>query len=161
MESQGNKYVMPLSQYNSKLMQDIDDAELLDDLLLSEKPATEVKPISPARSAAGGDAWSDEDDEEDGKQLDILGVKGRKIDGGVAAAAPPAVATIIADADAGAEDVPAVSNSRPAVGRASSAPVTDTESAGLADALAENARLKKEIRYACAEAERCVLGTCL
>lgn len=45
MESQGNKYVMPLSQYHSKLMQDIDDAEWMSDFERADRMADEEKQI--------------------------------------------------------------------------------------------------------------------
>ena len=45
MESQGNKYVMPLSQYHSKLMQDIYDAEWMSDFERADRMADEEKQI--------------------------------------------------------------------------------------------------------------------
>tara|TARA_A100001015_G_scaffold157528_1_gene174806 strand:- start:1483 stop:1689 length:207 start_codon:yes stop_codon:yes gene_type:complete len=45
MESQGNKYVMPISHYHNKLMQDIDDAEWMSDFERADRMADEEKQI--------------------------------------------------------------------------------------------------------------------
>ena len=45
MESQGNKYVMPISHYHNKLMQDIDDAEWMLDFERADRMADEEKQI--------------------------------------------------------------------------------------------------------------------
>ena len=41
MTSQGNKYVVPISHYHNKLMQDIDDAEWMSDFERADRMAEE------------------------------------------------------------------------------------------------------------------------
>ena len=45
MESQGNKYVMPISEYHHRLMQDIDEAEWMSDFERADRMAVEEKQI--------------------------------------------------------------------------------------------------------------------
>jgi len=55
MTSQGNKYVMPLSHYHNKLMQDIDDAEWMSDFERADRMAEEEKQIR--QDIENGDLW--------------------------------------------------------------------------------------------------------
>jgi len=45
MESQGNKSVMPISEYHNRLMQGIDDAEWMSDFERADRMAAEEKQI--------------------------------------------------------------------------------------------------------------------
>lgn len=139
--------------------QDINDDDLLGDLMLDEKPTKELQPASPAQSAgtgAAGDDWSDDDDvKEDDAKDDILGVAARKKEKEQeqeASTAPAAAAG--APEDGAVYPEPPASppkmkkeKTRPAVNRSSSVPTNLSlpQSAGLAEALAENARLKKDL----------------
>ena len=55
MTRQGNKYVMPLSHYHNKLMQDIDDAEWMSDFERADRMAEEEKQIR--QDIENGDLW--------------------------------------------------------------------------------------------------------
>ena len=55
MTSQGNKYVVPLSHYHNKLMQDIDDAEWMSDFERADRIAEEEKQIR--QDIENGDLW--------------------------------------------------------------------------------------------------------
>jgi len=55
MTSQGNKYVVPLSHYHNKLMQDIDDAEWMSDFERADRMAEEEKQIR--QDIENGDLW--------------------------------------------------------------------------------------------------------
>ena len=55
MTSQGNKYVLPLSHYHNKLMQDIDDAEWMSDFERADRMAEEEKQIR--QDIENGDLW--------------------------------------------------------------------------------------------------------
>jgi hypothetical protein len=55
MTSQGNKYVVPISHYNNKLMQDIDDAEWMSDFERADRMAEEEKQIR--QDIENGDLW--------------------------------------------------------------------------------------------------------
>ena len=55
MESQGNKYVVPISHYHNKLMQDIDDAEWMSDFERADRMAEEEKQIR--QDIENGDLW--------------------------------------------------------------------------------------------------------
>ena len=55
MTSQGNKYVVPISHYHNKLMQDIDDAEWMSDFERADRMAEEEKQIR--QDIENGDLW--------------------------------------------------------------------------------------------------------
>jgi len=55
MTNQGNKYVVPISHYHNKLMQDIDDAEWMSDFERADRMAEEEKQIR--QDIENGDLW--------------------------------------------------------------------------------------------------------
>ena len=55
MTSQGNKYVVPISHYHNKLMQDIDDAEWMSDFERADRMAEEETQIR--QDIENGDLW--------------------------------------------------------------------------------------------------------